>query len=170
MRWVRFEWPLAGRAFPEPALSGYRIRGAAREDLDAMLGVVCAAYASDPVWRELLADIERRVGARIRESLGDPRAHFVVAEREGRVVGLNGVALDHPTGQNLITGICVVPEHQGRGLGTALLSASLAWLRDQGLAIATVTTDARSIAARVYERLRATRIDGAEYPDAPRAM
>jgi ribosomal-protein-alanine N-acetyltransferase len=149
--------------------AGYQLRPAGRDDVDAMLGVVSAAYASDPVWREFIADIERRVGARIRESLGDPRAHFVVAEDGPRVVGLNGVALDHPSGQNLITGICVMPEHQGRGLGTALLSASLAWLRNQGLGTATVTTDARSIAARVYQRFGATRIEGAPYPKAPRA-
>ncbi len=167
-QWVRFDWPLSGCAFPLPDVPGYRLRPAGPGDVDAMLDVVRAAYASDPVWRDLGADIERRVAARIRESLGDPGAHFVVAERGPDIVGLNGVALDHPTAQNLITGICVLPEHQGRGLGTALLSASLAWLRDQGLRTATVTTDARAIAARVYRHFGASRTDGVAYADAPR--
>ncbi|PWU23385.1 MAG: hypothetical protein C5B48_08690 [Candidatus Rokuibacteriota bacterium] len=168
MPWVRFEWSLAGREFPARDMAGYRLRAAVPGDVDAMLEVVCAAYASDPAWRGLVADIKRRVGTRIRESLRDPGAHFVVAEHGPRVVGLDGVALDHSTGQNFITGICVVPEHQGRGLGGALLAASLAWLRDQGLAIATVTTNAKSVAARVYQRFGATRIEDVEYPDAPR--
>src|SRR5262245_16984606 len=134
-----------------------------------MLEVVRAAYAADPVWQPLVVDIERRVGARIRQSLGNSGAHFVVADDGPHLVGLSGVALDHPTGQNFITGICVAPAHQRRGLGTALLSASLAWLRDQGLSVATVTTDARSIAAGVYQRSGATRTEGVAYPDAPRA-
>ena len=168
MRWVRFDWPLTEREFLSPDVAGYRLRAAVPDDLDAMLGVVRAAYASDPAWRGLVADIGRRVGARIRDSLRDPSAHFVVADHGSHLVGLNGVAVRLSTGQNFITGICVAPEHQGRGLGGALLAASLAWLRDQGLAVATVTTDARSVAARVYQRFGATRIEGVEYPDAPR--
>ncbi len=60
---------------------------------------------------------------------------------------------------NLITGVCVAPAHQGRGLGAALLRRSLAWLRDQGLTSAAVTTDASAVAARVYDRFGAIRTD-----------
>jgi GNAT superfamily N-acetyltransferase len=133
-----------------------------------MLDVVANAYASDPVWHGLTTDINRRVGDRIRASLCDPTAHFVVAEYDSRIVGLNGVALEHVTGQNMITGICVCPAHQGVGLGTALLGRSLEWLRDQGLVNATVTTDARSNAARVYARFGAIRTEGVDYHDAPK--
>src|SRR5262245_45744634 len=167
-RWVRFDWVLAGREFTAARVPGYELRPAVRGEADHMLGVVRAAYASDPAWRTLVADVERRVTARIRESLGKAGAHFVVARHEAAIVGLNGVALDHPTGQHFITGICVAPEHQRRGLGTALLAASLAWLRDQGLGSATVTTDATSIAAGVYRRFGARRTEGVDYPDAPR--
>jgi N-acetylglutamate synthase-like GNAT family acetyltransferase len=165
---VRFDWPLTNGEFRARAVSGYRVRPAVRDDLDGMLAVISAAYASDPVWRELTADIERRVGGRIRDHLEDPRAHFTVAEREGAIVALNGVALDHPTRQSLITGICVAPAHQGRGLGTALLAVSLAWLRDRGVATATVTTDGQSVAARVYARFGAIRTSGVAHEDAPK--
>jgi|SRR5262245_1356682 len=167
--WARFDWPLAGVEFPARIAPGYALRRAVRGDLEAMLGVVGAAYASDPVWQGLTGDIERRVGARICEHLDDPLAHFLLAEFEARIVALNGVAIGHSTGQHLITGICVDPAHQGRGLGTALLATSLVWLRDQGIATATVTTDARSVAARVYARFGAVITPGVAFPDAPRA-
>ncbi len=68
---------------------------------------------------------------------------------------------------NLITGICVDPAHQGCGLGSALLGGSLAWLRDNGLTMATVTTAADAIAAKVYARFGAVRTINVEYSDPP---
>jgi GNAT superfamily N-acetyltransferase len=68
---------------------------------------------------------------------------------------------------NLITGICVDPAHQGRGLAVALLAGTLAWLRDNGLREATVTTAADAIAAKVYARFGAVQTKDASFPDAP---
>ena len=112
--------------------------------------------------------IQRRVGKRIAQRLNDPTACFVLAVNQGRVIGLNGAALASPTGQNMITGVCVDPAHQGRGLGAALLARSLEWLRDQGLAQATVTTDAAAAAARVYARFDAIRVENTVYRDPPK--
>jgi len=161
--WVRFEWPLAGREFDLSVTEGYRLRPAEVADVDAMVALVGAAYESDPAWDGFVAKIQQRVGGRIRDRISDPGAHFVVVECDDGVVGLNGVALESPTNMHLITGICVAPAHQGRGLGAALLGRSLAWLRNQGLSSATVTTDAGAVAARVYDRFGAARTDHAKY-------
>ena len=91
-------------------------------------------------------------------------AHFLLAVSGRKVVGLNGVALASETNMNLITGICVEPAHQGLGLGTALLGRALAWLRDQGLGRATVTTDVDAVAVHVYDRFGATQTRDVTYP------
>lgn len=64
----------------------------------------------------------------------------------------------------MITGVCVDPAHPGRGLGAALLARSC----DQGLAQATVTTDAAAAAARVYARFDAIRVENTVYRDPPK--
>jgi GNAT superfamily N-acetyltransferase len=92
----------------------------------------------------------------------------VVCECAGHLVGLNGVALTYETGQNLITGICVDPAHQGHGVGTALLGRGLEWLRDCGLSHATVTTEAQSKAARIYAHFGSVRTDHVDPGDAPK--
>ena len=166
--WVRFDWPLTGRSFTVDTPPGYHLRPAQPQDREAMLRVVARAYASDPVWSGMTDDINRRVGGRIRASLGHPHVHFVVCECAGQLVGLNGVALTYDTGQNLITGICVEPAHQGRGVGTALLGRTLEWLRDEGLSHATVTTDGQSNAARIYARFGSVRTDNVHPGDAPK--
>lgn len=166
--WVRFEWPLQGRDFAAPLAEGCEIRTATDNDLSDMRALVARAYASDPAWAGLTTDIERRVTNRIRARIADSEAYFPLATVEGVAVGLNGVALSSPTGMNLITGICVDPAHQGRGLGTALLGRSLAWLRGKGLPVATVITDERAVAARVYDRFGAVRTPNVSYSDAPR--
>jgi N-acetylglutamate synthase-like GNAT family acetyltransferase len=163
--WVRFDWPLAAARFEVSIAPGYRLREASAGDLQAMLTLVATAYGSDPSWKGVTDEIESRVGGRIRERLLDLAAHFVLALHGEDIVGLNGVALQSPTKMNLITGICVAPAHQGRGLGAALLGRSLEWLRDQDLPVATVTTDADAVAAKVYARFGAIRFDDVDFPD-----
>lgn len=161
--WVRFDWTLAGRCFEYSLADGYRLRAAQADDLAPMQNVVAAAYASDTIWAGKTDAIEQGVVARIRARISDSTAHFVVATHGGDIVGLNGVSLTSSTQMNLLTGICVDPAHQGRGLGVALLGQALTWLRDQGLESATVTTDAGAVAARIYDRYGATRTPNVTY-------
>jgi GNAT superfamily N-acetyltransferase len=163
-KWVRFDWMLTGRDFEISLADGYRIRAAHSDDLAAMQDVVANSYASDAVWAGKTDAIEQGVGARLRERVSDPGAHFVVAVSDGRIVGLNGVALNSPTKMNFLTGICVDPAHQRCGLGAALLGQALVWLRNQGLESATVTTDIDAVAAHVYNRFGAQRTHNVTYP------
>lgn len=168
MKWVRSDWPLHGRAFDVSVAGGYRLRPATGADLDAMRAVVAAAYASDPQWDGMTGEIERRVMARVTDRIADPMAHFLLAVSGRKVVGLNGVALASETNMNLITGICVSPAHQGRGLATALLGGTLTWLRDNGLSEATVTTAADAVAAKIYARFGALPTMDVSFADPPK--
>jgi GNAT superfamily N-acetyltransferase len=163
--WVRFTWRLADLHVDARPPAGYRFRAARADEVDDVVRVVLSAYASDPVWRALLAGIEDRMAKRIRATLGAADSHYVAAEFDGGMVAVSGTARTHWTDQNLLTGICVAPEHQRKGLGRYLLAASLVWLRESGLVTATVYTEAGSLAdRRIYPLFGSRREEGVDYP------
>jgi GNAT superfamily N-acetyltransferase len=163
--WVRFTWQLTDLDVDVRAPAGYRFRAARADELDDVIRVVLSAYASDPVWRPLLAGITDRMTKRIRATLGKAGSHYIAAEFNGDIVAVSGTARTHWTDQNLLTGICVAPEHQRKGLGRSLLAASLLRLRDFGLVTAKVYTEAGSLADRkIYPCFDSTREEGVDYP------
>ncbi len=167
--WVRFRWPLKGRQFAAPLPSGYEIRLVGKDEATIATNVVVDAYASDPVWRPMMSSITSRMTERVAGAFESSDSGVIGATHRSQLIAISGVAESHWTGQNFLTGICVLLEHQRRGLGICLLGASLNWLRDRGLEAAQVFTEEGSIAdAKVYPRFGSERIRGVEYPDPPR--
>lgn len=85
-----------------------------------------------------------------------PPAQFLVAERDGRVVGfirvVQPVAL--PSGDHVrqIQGLAVDPAHQGRGIGRMLLDAAGEEARRQGALRMTLRVlSTNTVARRLYE-------------------
>ncbi len=68
----------------------------------------------------------------------------LVADEEGEVVGhvlFSPAVLEDGKGQTTVAGlgpVAVLPEHQGRGIGSALIDAGLTICRESGYAIAVV--------------------------------
>ena len=154
--WLRFSWRLPGARFDYTVAPGYAVRAARREETDAVIACAIAAYATDPTWASILKNIEERLSARIRATLGQPGVHYAVAVHGDEICGVSAASLERHDGHNLITGTCVSAKHQGKGLGAAVLGDCLAWLRDQGLEEAQIFTDPTSVAAkRVYPRFGA---------------
>jgi GNAT superfamily N-acetyltransferase len=166
--WVRYTWDLAGLtgADQEPP-SGFHLVAAAPHDEAAVLEVVLEAYGSDPVWAAMLPAIERRMRARVAETLGRPSCEYIALTQQDRAVAISGIAREHWTDQNLLTGVCVRPEFQRRGLGTFLLGYSLERLRRIGLATARVYTESGSLADRkIYPLFGGRREEAVVYPGA----
>ncbi len=163
--WVRYTWKLPGldpRVLP-PA--GYNFRRALGDELGAVTQVVMAAYASDPAWGRLLHGVGERMTERIRTTIDTPDSQYLVAESGRHIVAVSGIAKEHSTEQNLLTGVCVAPVHQQRGLGRYLLALSLLRLREMGLEIAKVYTEAGSLADRkIYPLFGSRREEGVRYP------
>lgn len=163
--WVRYTWRLLDLDVNVPAPVGYRCRPAFRDEWDAVIQVVLSAYAADPAWGGLLDGIKIRMTKRIQATIDTPDSQYLVAECEGRIVAVSGIAKTHWTGQNLLTGICVTPEHQRKGLGKYLLALSLLRLREMGLGTARVYTEAGSLADRkIYSLFGSRREKGVDYP------
>lgn len=165
MIWVRYTWDLQDLNPDLSMPSGYSFRPVTNAEVDVAIDVVLSAYRSDPVWRPLMAGIEQRLTERILTTLGMPDTDYLAAEYGVRLVAISGVAKYHWTDQNLLTGVCVLPSHQRRGLGKYLLGLSLARLRGMGLRQARVYTENGSLADRkVYSMFGSTREENVEYP------
>ncbi|HEV2813591.1 MAG TPA: GNAT family N-acetyltransferase [Solirubrobacteraceae bacterium] len=95
----------------------------------------------------------------------DPREALLVAEQDGRVVGLVGARLlePEPTAHRqmlrelavrrvAIDSLSVVALERGRGVGTALLDAAEEWARSRGAEVAVVDANwASGVAVGYYE-------------------
>src|SRR5690606_22478105 len=115
-----------------------------RGDQARVLALDRAAFA--PFWRLDEAGLAEALSA-------TASVHFQVArDAGGDVVGHAACGRTGPNGY--VQRLAVAPEHQGRGVGAALLVDGLRWLRRWGARDALVNTqedNARSL--RLYQRL-----------------
>lgn len=163
--WVRYTWDLQELRADFAIPFGYGLRSVALSEAHVAIDLVLSAYKSDPVWWLLMTGIEQRLTERILTTLGMPDTDYTAIEYNDNLVAISGVTKSHWTGQNLLTGICVLPEHQRRGLGKCLLGLSLHRLRAMDLRRAIVYTENGSLADRkVYTLFGSVREHGVEYP------
>jgi ribosomal protein S18 acetylase RimI-like enzyme len=163
--WVRHTWNLQDFNPDLIMPAGYKFRPVANAEVDVAIDDVLSAYRSNPLWRPLMAGIGQRLTERILTTLGMPDTDYLAAEYGGRLAAISGIAKSHWTGQNLLTGICVLPSHQRQGLGKYLLGLSLGRLRAMGVRRARVYTENGSLADRkVYSLFGSVREENVEYP------
>jgi GNAT superfamily N-acetyltransferase len=154
LSWLRFEWDL--RKIPAEELdvpSPFVLQSAEKNERDAVQKVVASAFSMDTGW----SDIQRMFGGIIVRNVHagfetDP-PNCLVIQHGSRIIAAS-ILNPHDGAENhLTTGPCVLQEYRGRRLGTVLFRASLAALRDIGLARAYGVTRDKSTAARfVYPK------------------
>lgn len=81
--------------------------------------------------------------------------HTLVAEEDGRVVGV-AVCLDEGLGEGWVEQLATVAEVRGRGYGHQLLQAAFRHFRSSGCTTAGLSTDSRTGARSLYERVGMT--------------
>ncbi|GAA2653294.1 GNAT family N-acetyltransferase [Streptomyces vastus] len=132
------------------------IRPAVADDVP----VIVAMLADDPLGaqRESPDDLSPYLAALDRLN-SDPNQHFVVAVREGRVVGtlqltiIPGLSRKGAT-RSIIEGVRVHADERGSGLGSRLIGWAVEQSRCEGCQLVQLTSDAtRTDAHRFYERL-----------------
>jgi mycothiol synthase len=124
------------------------------EDEAAWVALNNRAFADHPDqggWT--MADI----AVREQEPWFDP-AGFLLAERDGTLVGFHWTKVDEGVGEVYVLG--VDPAAGGRGLGAALTAAGLRYLRARGLStVMLYVDDTNQPALRLYERMGFIRQD-----------
>jgi RimJ/RimL family protein N-acetyltransferase len=108
-------------------MAEFAIRGARPDDAPAMARLFAAvAEERDGIATEPPVDIEERTA---QEALS--AASSMVAEAGGRIVGTINVDVGRFGAGDL--GMLVDAAWRGRGVGSALVAAAIAWAREQGL-------------------------------------
>lgn len=118
---------------------------ASMEEVLGESGVFAQLY---PQWR---ADQRRAVEATC-VAVG---THVWVAEVDAAIAGFVAVRLNHESSIGEIDMVAVDPDHQRGGVGSALTSFALGWIKDSGMAVAMVETGGdpgHAPARRTYER------------------
>ncbi len=110
-------------------------------------------------WRAQQADAVRQacegIGMRVR-----------VAEIDSAVVGFVAAHLLRGDGMGEVHMIAVDPDHQRSGVASLLLSTTMRWFRDEGMALAMIETGGdpgHAPARRTYERAGFTSLPVARY-------
>ncbi len=165
--WVRHRWNLNYLNVKLKPPPGYVFRSAHRTESEYIIKVVLKAYGSDPIWLPHMKVIEKRMTERITTAFATQGSDCLVVQSSGNIVAVSLIAKSHWTDQNLLTGICVLPEQQRKSLGTYLMGWSLLRLKEMGLTSARVYTEANSVADRkVYPLFDSKREVGVHYPGA----
>lgn len=148
--WQRFTWDLnkipKGESDPP---SPYILRPALAEEEDIVQKVVSTAMSTDSGWGDVQKVLLERVRKHISQAFEKDEPGQCLALLHGsRIIGCSVISPDSAADNNLVTGPCILHEYRSRGLGSFLLSASLAALREAGLKTAYGVTRDKTIAAR----------------------
>ena len=157
--WFRLEFGqqqgLGIREVPRsPAEPGpVRVRVATADDVDDLvrLDILGEYQASSPTFAAYTPPGFEAARAEALEEVADPRAATLVAELDGRAVGIATVApveysglhtgVARPDGACILGYAATLPEVRGSGAGTALTEGAFAWAREHGYA--TIVVDWR---------------------------
>lgn len=92
------------------------------------------------LYRRLIPDWRESQRATVIEDLDSESSHVWVAVREDAVAGFAAVHLEPDDEAGEIYLVAVDPDHQGRGVGRALIDHATAWIGEQGMTTAMVET------------------------------
>lgn len=128
-----------------------RLRGPRTDDIDALLALDTLAF--EPPWRLTRSDL---IGFMLTGG------HFVVAELDGRPMGYAFSDVHLEVGQ--LARLAVHPARQRQGIGSQLLTDSLAFCRRAGARTFTLNTQESNAASRLLYARHGLRVVGGGTP------
>ncbi len=144
---------------------GIEIRLFREPDREAVIALALRAWEpvhaslrrvlGEEVYPALVPDWRRSQHDEVAGSVDADDQRVWVAEDDGAVAGFATARMLPEDDMGEIHLLAVDPEHQGRGVGTALTGAATDWIREQGAAVAMVETggdDGHAPARAAYER------------------
>ena len=130
-----------------------------REAVDTDIDAIVALLADDGLGRGREVPGDPAYAAAFQAMTGQPGNVYLVAERDGELVGCLQFTLIHGLSRKgasraQIEGVRVHAAHRGKRIGEALFEAAFNRAREAGCTLVQLTTDRkRADALRFYERL-----------------
>jgi predicted N-acetyltransferase YhbS len=135
VRWKRFTWQTSKLPPLEQTLPAHFItRPATREEARAVAHVVLTAFSLDSTWSDTLNQFRERLEMQLDLAFQRETIPALVITHGPRIIATSVLNTDPEADSNLVSGPCVLAEYCNRGLGTALLHASLKQFAEAGLA------------------------------------
>lgn len=161
VRWKRFTWQLAKLPPLEQTLpSHFVIRSATRDESKGVAQAVMTAFSLDSSWSDTLNLFRDRLEMELDLSFHRETTAAIVITHGPRIIAASVLNSDPEAESNLVSGPSVLTEYCNRGLGTALLYASLRQLREAGLESARAITKDNSTACKfVYPKFGSVSAD-----------
>lgn len=130
---IRFRWKLSdvlstAEELPNP----YMLRAADKQETEEALRVVLASYNLDPEWSGCGKHIEDVIVPGVKKAFED-EPHGLFVQHGNRVIAASIYQPQPEDGIHLVTGPCVLIEYRNRGIGGALLAATLQALKASGI-------------------------------------
>jgi len=142
--WTLKELPQGAAEIPAP----FTLRTASEQEREEAISLVQASYNLDPEWSGCAAHITSAVlPDSIKTLAKEPTCLFVQHGNRIIAASIYDVAPE-PGGVHLISGPCVLIEYRNRGIGGALLGATLEALRERGVSQALGRTRPKSASAK----------------------
>jgi GNAT superfamily N-acetyltransferase len=159
VRWTRFTWDLSTLLTRENSVARcYTLRGASRDDEPSVAAVVLRAFSLDSDWADQWALLRERLEWQLHTAFERESIPAVVILHGARIVAASVLSTEVEAESNLISGPCVLAEYRNRGLGSALLHASLGQLAQAGLPLAHAISKENAPCTRfVYTKFCSTR-------------
>jgi GNAT superfamily N-acetyltransferase len=130
---TRFRWKLADATLATEELPHpYVLRAADKPELEEALRVVKASYNLDHEWSGCGKHIEEVVLPGVIKAFED-EAYGLFVQHGNRVIAASIYQPQPEDGIHLVTGPCVLIEYRNRGIGGALLAATLQALKAHGV-------------------------------------
>lgn len=134
VRWKRFTWDLTKLPTPAPPLAErYNIRTAFADDHVGVSHIILSAFTLDSAWGDTFATVKDWLQAQIDAAFEREAAAAIVVTHGQRVIAASAINTDPEADTHLLSGPCVSMEYRNRGIGTALLYATLSQLHQSGL-------------------------------------
>jgi predicted N-acetyltransferase YhbS len=156
--WQRFTWDLA----TVPSVEGlilppYQLRPATEEEEEIVQKVTASAFSMDSGWGTLQSPFVEKIRKQVAAVFEKEPGNALVLLHGARIIGSSVLDPEDGATTNLVTGPCILHEYRSRGLGSQMLQASLATLRQAGLKTAAGVTREKTISARfIYPKFGGT--------------
>ena len=147
---VRFEWDLSQvPAMPPHLPPKHEIKLQAQPEVEVAWEGIQRAFLNEKAWMiDLSGHLDQLRGRIFPDGKSLEKMDFLVLQHGPRVVGCSALLALEGEGPQLLSGVIIDYEYQRRGLGVALLQASLLHLAEKGLSKAAVITRQGVPAAR----------------------
>ena len=138
-----FRWDLS-RLEDSPPKPGIQVRPARENEIPAAAEVWHRGLSLEEgsPWANYLKGWTPTSAARwFLDATKRQGARILVAEEDGKIVGMNGIVFEKRSGiARFLTGVVVAPEKRRRGVGSSILHRSLLEAKKEGLRSAEVET------------------------------